>query len=486
MGRQERWDVAVIGAGAVGCAVARDLARYQLSCVVLERAHDVGEGSSKANSGIVHAGFQPRARSLKGLSCVRGNELLRTLVHDLEVPFVPCGGMMVAFDDNGVEKLREKMERGVANGAPGLRIVDGDEARSVEPRLSPAVTAALMAPSTGIVSPFALVCALAENAWDNGVEFRFRAAVERVEPCAGGWRLHGADGSAEEARFVVNAAGDEAALLDAQVHPADVVVRPRLGEYLVFDKQDPARAVTHVLYQAAQTDEGGTLLAPTVDGNLLAGPTSRNVRDFRTAATSAVGLAHVARVARKLVPDLDMGAVIRNFAGVRTNIVNVSKELKDFVVRPAAPGFVSVLGIKNPGLTASPALAREAVAALHREGLPLRERPDFNPHRERYVPFLERDGADQARLLAADARYGRVVCRCENVTEGDVRAVLRHPLAPTTLSGVKRRLRCGMGRCQGQFCEPRLVQAVADAWGCAPSAVPEGEYGGRVVMREVK
>lgn len=478
--------MAVIGAGAVGCAVARELSRTAADCIVLERASDVGEGSSKANSGIVHAGFQPRGGSLKGVSCVRGNEMLRSIAEKLDVPLVPCGGVMVAFDDAGVEKLREKMARGVANGAPGLRIADGDEARSLEPRLSGRVVAALMAPSTAIVSPFAYVVALAENAAENGVCFQFGATVERVERACGAWRLCLADGSRVDARYVVNAAGDEAALIDAQVHPADLVVRPRLGDYLVFDKQDPARAITHVIYQAAETDEGGTLLAPTVDGNLLAGPTSRNVRDFASAPTSAAGLAHVERVARKLIPDLDMGLVIRNFAGVRTNIVNVSKELKDFVVRPSAEGFVSILGIKNPGLTSSPYLARCAVEALVEAGLDARERPAFVPRRKRYVPFLERDGREQAALLAADASYGRVVCRCEGITEGDVRAVLAGPLPPSSLSGVKRRLRCGMGRCQGQFCEPKVCAAAAEAWGVGADRVPAGEHGGRLVAREVK
>lgn len=501
----DQCDVAVIGAGVLGCAVARELSRYQLDVVVLERAHDVGEGSSKANSGIVHAGFQPRAGSLKGASCVAGNALFDELSRDLDIPFSRCGGMMVAFSPEGEEKLRAKAERAYGNGAGVLPFVTGDEARELEPRLSPAVTQAMLAPTTGVVSPFDLVLGLAQNAARNGVRFRFNCAVERIEatpsaavasagasasafglPGSLRYALHSADGSCLAARCVVNMAGDEACSLDAQVHPADYEVRARLGEYLVFDKQDPARAITHVIYQAADSDEGGTLIAPTVEGNLLVGPTSRNVRNFQATGSTAEGLAHVRRVARKVIPDLDFSDVIRNFAGARTNIVNVPKELKDFVVRLSAPGFVSALGIKNPGLTSSPALARRAVGLLAADGLLLAPDAGFDPVRRRHVPFLERSGEEQRRLMVADPSYGRVLCRCEGITEGDVRAVLAGPLPPTTLSGVKRRLRCGMGRCQGSFCEPRLVEAMARAWGVVPEQVPFGEHGGRLVLRSVK
>ncbi len=485
-------DVAVVGAGVMGCALARELARYDVDVVVLERAHDVGEGSSKANSGIVHAGFQPRGGTLKGRSCVQGNALFGPLADELEIPFVRCGALMVAFSAKGVEKLQQKAGHAAENGAGNLPIVSGEEARSLEPRLSPRVTHALLAPATGIVSPFELVLALAQNACANGVEFLFDAHVEHVERTDAGqsggvrWLLHMADGRRVSARFVANMAGEEATLIDAQVHPADLVVRPRVGDYLVFDKQDPANAITHVIYQAADADEGGTLLAPTTEGNLLAGPTSRNVRVDQSTATTVQGLDHVRRVARKVVPDIDFGQVISSFAGARTNIVNVAKEQKDFVVRASAPGFVSALGIKNPGLTCSPALARLAVRVLADEGMPLRENTAFDPRRRRWIPVLKRSAEDQEHMLAEDARYGRVVCRCEQVTEGDVRAIMRGSLPPATVDGVKHRLRIGMGRCQGAFCLPRVVSIMADEFGVPESSVAYGERGGRLVMREVK
>ena len=463
---RRRYDVAIIGAGVMGCMVARELSQYKLDIVVLERANDVGKGSSKANSGLIQTGFQAREGSLKGLSTVEGNRMYDRIVQELDVPYQRVGALYCAFGPNGMERMHQKHDRALANGAGDLPIISGDEARELEPRLSEGVIAAMVAESTGVISPFALVTACAENAAANGVEFAFDAAVERVEHLRGCWNLHTQDGRRFDARFVVNCAGDMAALLDTQVRPAEVVVSPRRGQYYVFDKQggpgapDPIR---HVLFQAQEDGEGGTLLCPTVDGNILAGPTSENVRDFNCTGTTDAGLAHVRQVAQKIVPSIQLGRVITAFAGVRANITNVEKEKKDFVLSMSAHGFVSALGIKNPGMTCAPALAVRVVAMLREEGLRLEENPAFSPFRTRHVPFLECDAAEQARLLAEDPSFGHVLCRCEKITEGDVRRALSAPLPPRDFEGLKHRLRTGMGRCQGQFCRPRVEAVLEEA-----------------------
>ncbi|MGI6216536.1 MAG: NAD(P)/FAD-dependent oxidoreductase [Coriobacteriales bacterium] len=488
-------DVIIIGAGILGCMTARALARYKLDVLVVEATGDVGSGSTKSNSGLIQTGFHARGGSLKGTSCVQGNARYDEIADELQIPFIRCGALLVAFHEEGLEQIEKKRDRAFKNGAGKLRVISGDEAREMEPRLSERVIAAMDAPTTGIISPFQLVLATSRNAAANGVQFEFGFEVEKVERAGSGYRLIAKDGREVTARYIVNMAGGMAAPIDAFVHPADLVIKPRRGQFIVFDKQretpvssDFRLPIKHVLFQAQEHDEGGTLLAPTVEGNLIAGPTSENVRGFFDNATTEEGLEHVMRVVRKLIPDMEIGDAITEFAGVRPNIVNIDKELKDFVVRVSAPGFVSALGIKNPGMTSSPVLADLAVSLLEKEGLRLEEDPDFDPRDQgnHLKPFLQCSPSEQREMLERDERFGHVVCRCEQITEGDIRACMHELNPPTTLDGLKRRLRVGAGRCQGSFCAPRAVEIMAEEMGCSPSDVLKNERGGRMVARRVK
>lgn len=472
-----KYDVVIIGAGIYGCLCARELSRYQLSILVVEKASDIGEGATKANSGVLYPGFHPGGGKLKGISSVRGNAMHAALCRELDVPMEYIGSLFVAFHEEGIRTIEEKMENGRINGVPKMEMISGEQARRLEPGLSDRVKAAMYCPSTGIISPFKLVLAAAENAAANGVEFRFNTEIEAIVPKDSGYVLKGSGGDVQ-GDFVVNAAGEEAAIIEGFVRERDLVVRPRRGEYLVFDTPSPIR---HVIYQAQEDGEKGTLLAPTTDGQLLAGPTSDNPRGFQCTETTEPGIAHITFVARKLLPGLDLGKVIATFAGVRANITNVSKEEKDFVIRKSAPRFISMLGIKNPGMTASPYLIGKMLELLFEEGLAREENPKFNPI-HRFPPlFLKATAREQEALMKEDKSYLNLVCRCENVTEGDVIRQLRSPLPPQNLNGMKKRLRVGMGRCQGGFCTPRLIEIMSRELGKKPEEICKGDRGSNLV-----
>ena len=500
-----QYDVTVIGGGILGAMAAWKLSRYDLRILLMDRAYDLGEGAAKANSGILYPGFQPRGGSLKGISCVRGGAMYDAICRDLEIPMKRIGSLYVTFHEEGDEEMMKKYRRGLENGTPGMEILSGAEARRMEPLLSKRVRKALYAPTTGIISPFALITSLAEAAAQNGVRFLFDCEAKDILlpegriPDSGGTgreRKVNRDDTAEPARivtskgtistrFIVNTAGDNAAGIESRVRPQNLVIRPRRGQFYIFDKQEGAE-LSHVIYQVQENDEKGTLIAPTVEGNLIAGPTSENVSSYENTDTTGAGLAHVEQVAKKILPDLDMGKVITNFAGIRANITNIDKEQKDFVIRMSGGRMVSALGIKNPGMTAAPYLVERMTDLLRDEGLETRERQDFQPQLKRKKPFLQCTPQEQRQMLKEDPRYARVICRCEEITEGDILRVLRSPLPPKSLNGFKKRLRTGMGRCQGAFCMSRILEIVCRETGCRPEEFMKSTKGSPLVKGRLK
>ena len=499
------------GSGTAACGDVSGRAERRLRIAVIDKAYDVGEGAAKANSGILYPGIQARGGSLKGISCVQGSAMYDDICRELGVPLKRVGSLYTAFSEEGVEKMMKKYERGLENGAPGMRIISGDEAREMEPRLSDKVIKAIYNPTTGIISPFALVVRLSEAAAENGADFVFDCEALGIDaPEDGPFTVKTSCGELR-ARYIVNASGGNASLTESMVRPQDIVVKPSRGQFYIFDKQeDPSETLRHVIYQAADNDEGGTLISPTVEGNIIAGPTSEDVRTFDDTDTTAEGLAHVERVAKKLLPGLDMGKAITNFAGVRANITNIDKEHKDFVIRRSARGMVSAVGIKNPGMTSAPYLAERIIDILEEDGLfgeggrcaemagsgSGADAPNHSSSavtgstgfkgREGRVPFLQLDAETQERLWAEDSRYGRVVCRCEQITEGDIVRALHSPLPPRSLNGLKKRLRVGMGRCQGSFCTARVIEIICRETGCRPEDILKSTAGSRLVKGRLK
>ena len=471
------YDVVIIGCGIVGAATAFELSKYRLKVRIVERENDVACGTTKANSAIIHAGYDPVPGTLMARLNVRGAALARELCAALDVPYLPCGSLVLGFSPEDQAHLEELYRRGVANGVPDLALLTGDEARAMEPNLSPAVTAALHAPTASICSPWEYGLALAETAVRNGAELQLETAVTGLTPTEEGWRVETNRGVLE-ARYVVNAAGLDAQAIHEMAAPPSFAIHPSRGQYFLLDKSEGGR-VGRVIFQCPNEKGKGVLVSPTVHGNLIVGPDAEPVEGDDTSTTSA-GLAFVRETALRSVPSVDFRTSIRNFAGVRA-----STGAKDFIIELSAPHFLDLAGICSPGLSAAPAIGEYAVELLGQAGLALERKADFQASRKR-IRFREMSPEEKAKLVAEHPAYGRVICRCETVTEGEILDALAGPIPPRSVDGVKRRAGAGLGRCQGGFCGPRVVELLAREQHCSPGDIPQERAGSWLLVRETK
>lgn len=446
-------DVIIIGGGVSGCASARELSRYKADILVLDKEEDVCCGTSKANSAIVHAGFDAPAGSRMAALNVAGSRRMPTLAKELDFAYQQCGSLVVCLSEEDRPALQKLYENGLTNGVEGLRIVERDELLAMEPNISDDAVAALWAPTGGIVCPFGLTYAFAENAATNGVQFQFDTEVERIEAIPGGWRLQTNRGPLE-ARCIVNATGVHADELHNQVSDDTMTIVPRRGDYFLLDHA-AADHVHHTIFQLPGKYGKGVLVTPTVHGNLLIGPTANDIDDKEDTATTAAELDEVRAKAGLAVKDLPLRQTITSFAGLRAH------ELRhEFFLQEAAPGFVDCAGIESPGLSASPAIG-QAVAELVQSILHLPENPDFNPRRKGILDPKTLSFAERAALVQKNPAYGQIICRCETVTEGEIVDAIHRVPGARSLDGVKRRTRAGMGRCQAGFCSPRVLEILA-------------------------
>jgi glycerol-3-phosphate dehydrogenase len=452
--------------------VARELSRYAVRVAVVEAACDVAEGATKANSAIVHAGFDAKPGTHKARFNVRGNALFEPWCRELGVPFRRNTSLVVGVSPEDGPKLEALKARGEANGVPGLRLLGGAEARALEPNLSRDVCAALLAPTGGICCPYELTFRLAEDAAANGAAFFFECGVAAVARQTDGWRVETTDGRTFDARIVVNAAGLMADVLNNQVSARRLTITPRRGEYLMIDTCH-AGAFRATVFQTPTPMGKGVLVSPTVDGTLIVGPTAEMTADKTDTRTTAEGLETIRQSVCRVWPGFPAGGVIAAFSGLRAH-----GDRDDFVLGEPddAPGFFNAAAIESPGLTAAPALA---AWLAERIGERLNaQRATSNVRRgARRKPFREMTDDERAAAVAEDPAYGRIVCRCETVSEAEIRAAIRCRIGARTLDGVKRRTRAGMGRCQGGFCTPRIIELLCEERGLAPEQVTK--FGGR-------
>lgn len=450
------YDVIVIGGGVIGSAVARELSKYRLDILVVEKNPEIGQGTTKANSAIVHGGYDAKEGSLKARLNVRGNQLYTRLSQELDFALERTGSLVVAFSEEEMAEIRRLYERGRMNQVEGLEILDRDSLLVMEPNLSKAAVGGLHCSSAGIVCPFNFTYALMENAIENGVHLRTQTQVLSIVKKNQGYELVTTQGSFE-ARYIVNAAGLYSDRIARMAGDEDFTIHPRKGEYRILDKK-AAGIVRKVIFQAPTEMGKGILVAPTVHGNVIIGPTAEDIDNVEDTSTTWEGIAKVDELSKKSVPSLDMRQSIRIFSGVRA-----TTKQGDFLIYASAQskGIIHAGGIDSPGLASAPAIAEYITELLAQKGLDLKINFSFNPYRRGIQAFTHLSRREQEERIAMNPAYGKIICRCESITEGEIIEAIHRPAGARTLDGVKRRVRPGSGRCQGGFCTPRVLEILS-------------------------
>lgn len=452
-------DVVVIGGGITGTAVLYELAKYNINAVLVEQEPELAAGTTKANSAILHAGFDAPIGSLKAKMNVEGNALYHELKDLLDLDIRWSGSFVAAVDDEQLAVLQELKERGDKNGVPGLEIWDGDKVREVEPNLSKDIVGALWAPTAGICWPFGMACAFAENAVINGAEVIRECEVQDIIVGDGAVKAVVTDKGTIETKYVINAAGVHADKISRMAGDSSFQIHPRKGEYVLFDKTAQKDLVMTPIFPTPTKMGKGILVCPTTHGNVFVGPNAQDMDDDGKDDTAVTipGMDEILTKSRRLVPNIPVGATITEFAGVRA-VSNTG----DFILGPSAvtKGLVQAAGIQSPGLTSAPAIAKYLVAPIV-EALGASWHSDYKSGRPAQPCFRTMAAADQKALIAKNPLYGRVICRCETITEGEIVDAIHRPVGARTVDGVKRRTRAGMGRCQGGFCGPRVTQILS-------------------------
>lgn len=471
------YDVVIIGAGVVGGMLARALSRYNVKTCILERENDVAMGATKANSAIVHAGFDAEMGSLKAQLNVKGSQMMEKICEEIGVKYKNNGSLVIGMSDADRAMLDALLERGIANGVEGLRIIEQEELRRLEPNIAETATCALHAPTGAIVCPYDLTVAAIGNAMDNGVELRCNFAVCGISKIENGYKII-SENDCVEARYVINCAGLYSDVIANMIGDDSFTVHPRRGEYILLDKECGG-LVSHTIFRTPSKMGKGILVSPTVDGNLLLGPTSVDMQDKENKNSTEDGIAEVITKAQENIRTVPLGKTITSFCGLRA-----VGSTGDFIITSPECGFINAAGIESPGLSASPAIAEYIVDMLGEQGLALTEKTDYDPIRVSSHAFSEATIEEKNAMIKENPAYGRIVCRCESVTEGEILDAIRRNPKARDLDGVKRRTRAQMGRCQGGFCGPYITELLSKELGIPYEAVTK--FGGGSIINVEK
>lgn len=450
------YDYVIIGAGIIGTTIARELSKYPLKVLVLDKENDIANQQTTANSAIIHSGHDPKPGTLKARLCVRGNALYHVLEKELSIPLLRTGAFVVAHNENEEELLHQLQERAKINGVPQTSLLSGDDARKIEPNLTKNATMVLSLPTTMVTYPWGVAIAALENAIVNGVHFRKNSEVISIRKSHDVFQLTLKSGDLIESKHVISAAGvfsdDVASMIEQNVA---YTIHPRKGEYYVLDRK-AKHLFSHVLYPLPTEKGKGVLIIPQVHGNILLGPTSTLVQSKDIASTTPGGMAQIKEDLKRLSDGMPYELIIRSFAGIRA-----SSSYDDFYIQESKEikGFYHVAGIDSPGLTAAPAIAEYLIHEVIQ--LDMNPKPDFNPIREKHIAFYSRSLEDRKRLIKKDPRYGNIICKCEKITEAEIVEAIHGPAGNDTIKGIKKRARAGGGLCQGGYCESLVLKIIA-------------------------
>jgi len=474
------YDVAIIGAGVIGCSIARELSKYNLDIVVLEKEPDVATGTTKANSGIVHAGYDAKPGTLKAKLNVKGNAMFDELSKKLKFPFKRNGSLVLCFDEEDIKKLYDLKKQGLDNGVPDIKVLNKEEVKAMEPAIGDKVVAAMYAPTGGIVGPWEMTIALAENAYENGVDFKLSFEVKDIKKIENGYKVFGQKDEIIS-KVVINAAGLYGDDINNYVSDHKVEIIPRKGEYFLFDKI-AVQYCKNTLFQLPTSLGKGVLVTPTADGNLLIGPNAANQKEKDDLSTTREGLDEVYEKAMLSINSIPMGNVITSFSGLRARTSEY-----DFIIGGLkdSSDFINVIGIESPGLSSAPAIG-VMVGEMVEELLHLTKKENFIEERKGFMKFSELNDQEKESLIKERKDYGRVVCRCEMVTEGEIIDAIRRPLGATNLDGVKRRTRAGAGRCQAGFCTARILQILSEELSISPIEVTKFGAESKILVSNIK
>ena len=449
------YDVIIIGAGVTGCCIARTLSKYDLNICVLEKEAEIASGTTKANSGVVHAGYAAQREYIKRHLCIKGNKLYSQAAEELNFPFKRIGSFVVALEDDQIKGLEEERKKGTEDGIPGLELIlDKKRIHEMEPNLTEDVVGVLHASTAGLVSPYELTFALADNAATNGVKFFRNQEVVKIKHQDYVFTVRTYQGEFQT-RNLINAAGLYASRISRMLGLDYFRLMPRKGEYILFDRN--AIQLNKILFPTPTKISKGILVCPTLHGNTFAGPNAQNLNDPEDISTTNAGLKEILEGGRKLVPNLPLRSSIRNFAGLRA-----VPDTYDFIIdNTDIYGFINVAGILSPGLTATFAIADKVVEFLELLGVGLTVREDYNPKRAKPERFKDFNKKELDKKIQEDPRWGRIICRCETIPEKEIVDAIHAPVGSTTVDGIKFRCRPGMGRCQGGFCRPRVIEILS-------------------------